>query len=87
MKRIVLFILLSSFYTIYCEAQTDIPFYEQTALDFYNSEILPRSNIDIKLKISDDLKSIHYIDAECLKNEKINEKNISSFRNSKASQG
>lgn len=79
--------LLSFFSILYCNAQTETPFYEQIALGFYNSEIISKSNFNVKLKISDKLESIHYIDAECLKNKLINEKNITSLKKSKVSQG
>ena len=79
--------LLTFFSILNCKAQTETPFYEQIALDFYNSEIISKSNLNVKLKISDKLKSIHYIDAECLKNKLINEKNITSLKKSKVFQG
>lgn len=87
MRRINLIFLLSCLFSFYCNAQSDSPFYEQTALDFYASDILPKSNINVRLKITDDLKSIHYIDADCLKDKVINEKNISFLKKSKVFQG
>lgn len=85
MNRIIF--LLSFFSILYCKAQTETPFYEQIALDFYNSEIILKSKFNVKLKISDKLKSIHYIDAECLKSKLTNEKNIISLKKSKVFQG
>lgn len=87
MKNRTLIFTLFLWFSIYCKAQENTPFYEQTALDFYNSEILKTSDLNVRLKISDDLKSIHYIDAECLIKKIVNEKNISSLKTSKYFEG
>lgn len=63
-------------FSIYCKAQNTAPFYEQIAFDFYNFEILKESDLNVRLKISTKLISIHYIDANCLSDKIINEKNI-----------
>lgn len=79
--------LLSFVSILNCKAQTEIPFYEQIAFDFYNSEIIPKSNFNVKLKIPQHFSSTNYVNAECLKNKIVNEKNISTLKKSKASQG
>lgn len=82
MKNIIITAIFISWFSIHCKAQESVPFYEQLAFDFYNSEILPNSDLSVRLKISDEMQFMNYIDAACLKEKIINEKNISTVENS-----
>lgn len=75
MKKLcsIILIICSSF----CIAQSDEPFYEQIALEFYSTKILEKSDINVRLKINGDLYYPIYINANCLINKIINEKNFS----------
>ena len=72
MKKLyfIIFIIYSSL----CIAQSNEPFYEQTAFEFYSTEILEKSDFNVRLKITGVLNYPYYIDADCLKNKIINEK-------------
>jgi hypothetical protein len=61
---------------MYCKAQSKEPFFEQIAFDFYRAEILQKSPIKKRIKISKELNSIYYLNADCLKNKIINEKKL-----------
>ena len=80
-KTLTFIIFLAS--TFYCVAQSNGPFLEQIAFDFYRTEILPNSPIKKRIKINKELNSIYYLDADCLKNKIHNEKNIGNYQNSK----
>lgn len=70
-----------------CRAQSNIPFHEQIAFDFYCTEIIGTSHFKERLKVSTDLNSLFYMSAECLKDKIYNEKNIERYQNSKIYQG
>lgn len=70
-----------------CRAQSDIPFHEQIAFDFYCSEIIGDSQFKERLRVSTDFNSLFYISAECLKDKIYNEKKIEVYQNSKYYQG
>lgn len=76
MQKPFLLLVFISFYSSFCIAQSNEPFYEQIAFEFYCSEILAKSDIDVRLKINGDLNDVNYIDADCLKEKIINEKNF-----------
>ena len=80
-KTLTFIIFLAS--TFYCLAQSNGPFLEQIAFDFYRTEILAKSPIKKRIKINKELNSIYYLDADCLKNKIQNEKNIDKYQNSK----
>jgi len=86
-KTTLISIILFSTSIICCRAQSDNPFYEQNAFDFYRTEIVQKTQIKGKLKITTKLKSLYYLSAECLKNKIYNEKNIKILHNSKYFQG
>lgn len=73
-KILIIIILLVS--NLNCIAQSNEPFWEQIAFDFYRTEILQKSPIKKRIKISKELNSIYYLNADCLKNIIINEKEI-----------
>ena len=73
-KILIIIILLVS--NLNCIAQSNEPFWEQIAFDFYRTEILQKSPIKKRIKISKELNSIYYLKADCLKNKIINEKEI-----------
>jgi len=70
-----------------CRAQSDIPFHEQIAFDFYCSEIIGDSQFKERLRVSTDFNSLFYISAECLKDKIYNEKKIEVYQKSKYFQG
>lgn len=76
MQKSYLLLVFISIYSSFCLAQSDEPFYEQIAFEFYCSEILAKSDIDVRLKINGNLNYVNYIDADCLKEKIINEKNF-----------
>ena len=76
MQKTCLLLVLFSIYSTFCVAQSDEPFYEQIAFEFYCSEILEKSEIDVRLKINGNLNRINYINDDCLKEKIINEKNF-----------
>jgi hypothetical protein len=76
MQKPFLLLVFISIYSSFCIAQSDEPFYEQIAFEFYCSEILAKSDIDVRLKINGDLNYVNYISTDCLKEKIINEKNF-----------
>ena len=76
MQKPFLLLVFISIYSSFCLAQSDKPFYEQIAFEFYCSEILAKSEIDVRLKINGHLNYVNYISADCLKEKIINEKNF-----------
>ncbi|HLO73827.1 MAG TPA: hypothetical protein VK164_07810 [Flavobacterium sp.] len=76
MQKPFLLLVFISIYSSFCLAQSDEPFYEQIAFEFYCSEILAKSEIDVRLKINGHLNYVNYISADCLKEKIINEKNF-----------
>ncbi len=76
MQKPFLLLVFISIYSSFCIAQSDEPFYEQIAFEFYCSEILAKSEIDVRLKINGHLNYVNYISADCLKEKIINEKNF-----------
>lgn len=76
MQKTNLLLILFSIYSSLCIAQSEEPFYEQIAFEFYCSEILEKSDIDVRLKINGNLNYVNYISADCLKEKIINEKNF-----------
>lgn len=76
MQKPFLLLVFISIYSSFCLAQSDEPFYEQIAFKFYCSEILAKSEIDVRLKINGHLNYVNYISADCLKEKIINEKNF-----------
>ena len=76
MQKPFLLLVFISIYSSFCIAQSDEPFYEQIAFEFYCSEILAKSEIDVRLKINGHLNHVNYISADCLKEKIINEKNF-----------
>ncbi|MEY2702471.1 MAG: hypothetical protein RLY43_1104 [Bacteroidota bacterium] len=80
-KTLTLIIFFLS--TLYCIAQSHEPFLEQIAFDFYSTNILAKTPIKKRIKISKELNSIYYLDADCLINKIHNEKNIDKYQNSK----
>lgn len=76
MQKTYLLLVLFSIYSSFCTAQSDEPFYEQIAFEFYCSEILEKSDIDVRLKINGNLNYVNYINADCLRVKIINEKNF-----------
>lgn len=82
MKTKFLSIIIISFFSLSITAQTNIPFYEQIAFDFYKNEIIEKSEEREKYKITQNLKSIFYLSTECLKNKVYNEKEIKKLQNS-----
>ncbi|MQP24676.1 hypothetical protein GFJ94_06325 [Flavobacterium sp. LMO8] len=76
MQKPFLLLVFISIYSSFCLAQSDEPFYEQIAFEFYCSEILAKSEIDLRLKINGHLNYVNYISADCLKEKIINEKNF-----------
>jgi hypothetical protein len=76
-KSLVLF-LLAIFMN--CNAQSNEPFFEEIAFNFYKSEILKNNSNKKRLKITENFTSIFYISAECLTDKVFNEKNIVSYQ-------
>lgn len=83
----IITIVLINFFSLNGKAQSDVTFIEQTAFEYYKKEILPKYFMKKRLKISETLSSINYLDARCLKNKVQNEKNLISVPSLKYRQG
>lgn len=83
----IIAITIISLLSLNGSAQSIDSFIEETAFNYYKTNILPKSSIKKKLKISENLSVIYYLDASCLKDKIENEKIIVSVPSLKYRQG